>query len=52
MRHSNKKRDNVAKSRPGSNTASTVRNVEIALIEKIVLLLHPRVDVPYSLVVT
>ena len=28
------------------------KNVTIALFEKIVLLLHPRVDVPYSLVVT
>ena len=31
---------------------STVRNVKMALLEKIVLLLHPHVDVPYSLVVT
>ena len=31
---------------------STVRNVKIALFEKIVLLFHPHVDVPYSLVVT
>ena len=29
-----------------------VGNVKIALSENIVLLLHPRVDVPYSLVVT
>ena len=29
---------------------STVRNVKIALFENIVLLLHPHVDVPYSLV--
>ena len=28
------------------------KNVIISLFEKIVLLLHPRVDVPYSLVVT
>ena len=31
---------------------STVRNVKITIFEKIVLLLHPHVDVPYSLVVT
>ena len=31
---------------------STVRKVKIALFEKIVLLLHPHVDIPYSLVVT
>ena len=31
---------------------STVINVTIALFENIVLLLHPHVDVPYSLVVT
>ena len=39
---------------PGHRTrhTSTVGNVKIALSEKIVLLLHPRVDVPYSLVVT
>ena len=30
---------------------TTVRNVKISLFEKIVLLLHPHVDVPYSLVV-
>ena len=30
----------------------TIRNVKIALFEKIVLLLHPRVDVPFGLVVT
>ena len=28
------------------------RKVKIALFENIVLLLHPRVDVPYGLVVT
>ena len=33
-------------------STSTVRNVKIALFEKIILLLHPHVDVPYSLVVT
>ena len=32
--------------------AARLRNIEIALFEKIVLLLHPHVDVPYSLVVT
>ena len=31
---------------------TTVGNFKIALIEKIVLLLHPHVDVPYSLFVT
>ena len=31
---------------------STIRNVKIAPFENVVLLLHPRVDVPYSLVVT
>ncbi len=31
---------------------STVRNIKKALFEKIVLLVHPHVDVPYSLVVT
>ena len=31
---------------------ATVEHVKIALSEKIALLLHPHVDVPYSLVVT
>ena len=31
---------------------STVGNVTIALSEKIALLLHPHVDIPFSLVVT
>ena len=31
---------------------STVRNLKIAISEKIALLLHPRVDVPYSFVFT
>ena len=33
-------------------TDRAVTDVKIALFEKIVLLLHPHVDVPYSLVVT
>ena len=37
---------------PGLRCDGGIRNVKIALFEKIVLLLHPHVDVPYSLVVT
>ena len=37
---------------PAARLTSTVRNVKITLFEKIVLLLHPHVDVPYRLVVT
>ena len=37
---------------PRARHTSTVRNVRILLSEKIVLFLHPRVDVPYSLVLT
>ena len=35
----------------GRNT-STVGNVKIALSEKIAILLHPHVDIPFSLIVT
>ena len=37
---------------PAARLTCAVRNVKIALFEKIILLLHPPVDVPYSLVVT
>ena len=35
----------------GRRHTSTVGNVKIALSEKIALLLHPHVDIPFSLVV-